>query len=100
MANIAVVAPTRRLHSARDSSRIPLAIITNKNIGPGAKLVYSKLLTYAATNVTATNKKLAIDLAVCPRSIRNYISALKSAGLVKVRLRPGKASSYELTVAF
>jgi predicted HTH transcriptional regulator len=100
MANIAAVTLGRRIHSGREGSRIPLAIITNKNIGPGAKLVYSKLLSYASTRETATNNRLAVDLGVSPRSIRNYISALKSAGLVKVRLHAGKASSYELTVAF
>ena len=99
MANIAVVVPAGRIAS-KDASRIPLAIITNKKIGPGAKLVYSTLLTYASSNETATNNRLAADLAVSSRSIRNYISSLKSAGLVKVRLHAGKPSSYQLSVAF
>ncbi len=74
--------------------------MAHKQIGPGAKLVYSTLLTYASTRETATNNRLAADLAVSPRSIRNYIAALKSAGLVKVRLCAGKPSSYQLTAAF
>ncbi len=102
MANIAVATSPRRMlpGAARapdsDASLIPLAIFTNDKIGPGAKLAFSKLLSYVATNDTATNKQLAADLAVSPRSIRNYISELKSAGLIKVRLHPGKPSSYQL----
>jgi hypothetical protein len=79
------------------ASVVPLAISVNKKIGPGAKLVYSKLLTYAATSEIATNNRLAADLGVCPRSVRNYVSALKAAGLVRVRRQPGKPSSYTLT---
>jgi predicted DNA-binding transcriptional regulator YafY len=75
---------------------LPTTIIGNRKIGPGAKLVYSKLLSYAWSNESATTKRIAADLAVSPRSVRNYIGALKSAGLVRVDLQPGKASSYTL----
>jgi len=74
--------------------------MAHKRIGPGAKLVYSTLLSYASSNETATNNRLAAHLAVSPRSIRNYVASLKATGLVKVRLHAGKPSSYELTVAF
>ncbi len=103
MANIAVATPPARmeLRAARavstDASLIPLVIFASDKIGPGAKLAYSKLLTYAASNETATNNRLAADLAVSPRSIRNYMAELKSAGLIKVRFNPGKPSSYQLT---
>jgi len=60
------------------TSFIPVAIIGNKKIGPGPKLVYSKLLTYAWANQAPTINRLAIDLAVSPHSVRNYIAALKS----------------------
>jgi hypothetical protein len=105
MANIASPMPAGRIEligpfpHARETSVVPLAIIQNKNIGPGAKLVYSKLLNYAATDVTTSTRRLAADLAVSPRSVRNYLAALKDAGLVKVRLHPGKPSSYQLTRA-
>jgi len=82
-----------------NTSFIPVAIIGNKRIGPGPKLVYSKLLTYALRNEGATNNRLAADLAVSPRSVRNYITALKLAGLIKVRSHPGKPNSYALTSA-
>jgi len=82
-----------------NTSFIPVAIIANKRIGPGPKLVYSKLLSYAWTNKAATNNRLAADLAVSPRSVRNYITALKGAGLIKVHLHAGKPNSYTLTGA-
>jgi hypothetical protein len=44
----------------------------------------------------ATNNRLAVDLAISPRSVRNYITALKHAGLIKVRSHPGKPNSYAL----
>jgi len=103
MANIAAAVASGHIQligaysTARaNTSFVPKAIIASKTIGPGPKLVYSKLLTYALTNEAATTNRLAADLAVSPRSIRNYITALRSAGLIKVRSHPGKANSYTL----
>jgi DNA-binding transcriptional ArsR family regulator len=84
---------------ATNASVIPTAIIAKKGIGPGPKLVYSRLLAYAAMNEPATNTKLAADLAVSPRSVRNYIAALKAAGLVEVHLHPGKPRSFKIAAA-
>jgi hypothetical protein len=104
MANVAWLptsrteAPARRAASAY-ASLIPNPIIENRKIGPGAKLVYSKLLDYAWAGETATNNRLAADLAVSPRSVRNYVAELKVAGLVRVRLQPGKPSAYTLTAS-
>lgn len=89
----------RYSHTAANASFIPTTIIRNKEIGPGPKLVYSRLLAYAAANEPATNNQLAADLAVSPRSVRNYIAALKAAGLVEVRLHPGKPRSFTLAAA-
>ena len=104
MANIAAPLPSGRIQligaysTARAStSLVPTTIVAKKNIGPGPKLVYSKLLTYALTKETATTNRLAADLAVSPRSIRNYIAALKSARLIKVHSHLGKPNSYTLT---
>ena len=106
MANIAAALPSGHIQligtysTARaNTSFVPAAIIGNKRIGPGPKLVYSKLLTYAVTKETATTNRLAGDLAVSPRSIRNYIAALKSARLIKVHLHPGKPNSFTLAPA-
>jgi DNA-binding transcriptional ArsR family regulator len=106
MANVAAAVGSGRIQligrfssSPGNTTYIPAAIIGNKNIGPGSKLVYSRLLTYAATNEPATNNRLAADLAVSPRSIRNYIAALKEAGLVEVRHHPGKPRSFKLAAA-
>src|SRR5215510_6876659 len=82
--------------SPTSTSFIPTSVIANKAIGPGPKLVFSRLLAYAAMNQPATNKRLAADLAVSPRRVRNYITALKDAGLVEVQLHPGKARSFRL----
>ena len=85
-------------NAPENTTLIPDAIIANN--GPGPKLVYSMLLSYAAANETATNKRLAADLAVSPRSIRNYMAALKAAGLVQVRQdQPGKPCSFKLAAA-
>jgi hypothetical protein len=82
-----------------NASLVPTTIIRNPKIGPGAKLVYSKLLSYARNNEIATTKRIAGDIAASPRSVRNYIAALKSAGLIRIHLQPGKPSSYTLITA-
>jgi len=106
MANVAAPVGAGRIQliggyptAPENTTLIPTAIIGNKKIGPGPKLVYSRLLAYAATNQPATNNRLAADLAVSPRSIRNYISALMAAGLVQVRYHPGKPRSFKLAAA-
>ena len=77
MANVASPIESGRIQligkfstAAANTTFIPAAIIGNKDIGPGPKLVYSRLLTYAAANEAATNNRLAADLAVSPRSVR------------------------------
>ena len=106
MANVAAAVGSGRIQligrfppSSGNTTLIPTSIIGNKKIGPGPKLVYSRLLAYAATNEAATNNRLAADLAVSPRSIRNYISALKAVGLIEVRHHPGKPRSFKLAAA-
>jgi hypothetical protein len=103
MTNLATPAESGRvqllgqyLTALASTSFIPAAVIAKKDIGPGPKLVYSRLVTYAMTNEAATNNRLAADLGVSPRSIRNYLSALKAAGLVQVEHHPGKPRSFKL----
>jgi predicted HTH transcriptional regulator len=106
MANVAPSIAAGHIHvmgqftpSPANSSLIPTAIIGKKEIGLGPKLVYTQLLAYAAVREPATNNRLAADLAVSPRSIRNYISALKAVGLVEVQFHPGKPRSFTLAAA-
>jgi predicted HTH transcriptional regulator len=106
MANLAAPVGAGRIqligrfsNADENTTFIPDAIIANKDLSPGPKLVYSRLLSYAAANVAATNKRLASDLAVSPRSIRNYITALKAAGLVEAQHHPGKPRSFMLAAA-
>jgi hypothetical protein len=103
MANIAPAAIAREIRiigaypiERANASLVPTTIIGSREIGPGAKLVYSKLLSYARNSQMATTQRIAADLAVSPRSVRNYIAALKIAGLIRVHLQPGKPSSYTL----
>jgi hypothetical protein len=44
-------------NTSDNTTFIPDAIIANKEIGPGPKLVYSRLLSYAAAN-EAVNRRL------------------------------------------
>jgi DNA-binding transcriptional ArsR family regulator len=105
MANVAAGIVSARIELAHppralaDASLIPAAIIQNPTIRPGAKLTYSKLIEYARGREVATNNRLAADLVVSPRSVRNYIAALRAAGLVEVRRHSGKPNSYRLTSA-
>lgn len=106
MANTASSAPSgyiqimgRYTATPANALLIPTAIVTNKDLGLGPKLVYSRLLAYAAMREPATNNRLAADLAISPRSVRNYLAALKTAGLVEVQLHPGKPRSFKLALA-
>jgi hypothetical protein len=103
MANLATPAESGRIQlmdpyltALANTSFIPAAVIAKKDIGPGPKLVCSRLVTYAMTNEAATNKRLAADLGVSPRSIRNYRTALKAVGLVEVEHHPGKPRLFKL----
>jgi biotin operon repressor len=107
MANLALARESGRIHisqrypaDAIDSTFIPTTVISNRDVGPGPKLVYARLLACAATNEPATNNRLAADLAISPRSVRNYIAALKAAGLIEVDLQPGKPRSIRLVAAY
>jgi helix-turn-helix protein len=80
-----------------DSTLIPLAILHHRTISPGAKLVYSKLLNYAWAGARANNKRLATDLGISPRAVRNYVTELREAHLLDVQTRPGKANLYTVS---
>lgn len=105
MANIAAGIASGRIELTglrrvlADVSLIPVAVIQHPAIGPGAKLAYSKLIEYARGREVPTNNRLAADLVVSPRSVRNYMAELRAAGLVQVGRHPGKPNSYRLTLA-
>jgi hypothetical protein len=108
MAKVADVFPAAKferslaLHDGLEASDLlwmPTTIVAHTKLTPGAKLTYSKLIEYARGREVATNNRLAADLVVSPRSVRNYIAALRAAGLVEVRRHPGKPNSYRLTSA-
>ena len=94
---IAINGPAR-LDRAR-STVIPLAILHHKSISSGAKLVYSKLLNYAWAGAAGSNKRLATDLGMSPRAVRNHVVELRKARLLEVQTRPGKPNVYTVSTA-
>ena len=80
-----------------NSTLIPIAILHHQSLSPGAKLVYSKLLNYAWTSAAASNKRLATDLAMSTRGVRNYVAELRAAQFVDVQTRPGKPNFYTVS---
>jgi len=80
-----------------NSTPIPIAILHHPALSAGAKLVYSKFLNYAWASATASNKRLAADLGMSTRGIRNYVAELKAAQLVRVQTQPGKPNSYTVS---
>ena len=81
------------------STVIPLAILHHKTISPGAKLVYSTLLNYARVGGAGNHKRLAADLALSPRAVRNHVDELRKARLLGVQTRPGKPNIYTVSTA-
>ena len=79
------------------STLIPIAILHHQTISSGAKLVYSKLLNYASSDTHTRNGRLAADLGISPRALRNYVAELRQAQLLKVQMRPGKPNVYSLS---
>ena len=80
-----------------NSTLIPLAILHHQVISPGAKLVYSKLLNYASAGAPASTKRLAADLGISPRGVRNHVAELRHARLLQVETNPGKANLYTVS---
>ena len=85
-----IILKGRTRFGAADSTLIPIAILHHQSLSPRAKLVYSKLLNYAWASAAASNKRLATDLAMSTRGVRNYVAELRAAQLVDVQTRPGK----------
>ena len=79
------------------STLIPLAILHHKTISSGAKLVYSKLLNYAWVGGAGNHKRLAADLGLSPRAVRNHVDELRKARLLRVQTRPGKPNVYTVS---
>ena len=100
MANVAAPGQIQIVGSAIPRSRatlIPRPIIAHPEISPGAKLVYSKLLEYGRGTDNPTHNRIAAELGVSPRSVRNYINDLKDVGLIEVRAHAGKTNSYRVS---
>lgn len=66
------------------SIRIPSQVIRNKNVSPGAKVLYGYIDRTRENNWSlVTNKELAKDVKVSERTIRRWISELKKENFIK-----------------
>jgi len=78
-------------------TQIPNIILESKDLTGNAKLCYTMLLRYAWQNdfCFPGQDKLAGDMGVTSRSVRNYLAELKEKGFVSVRRRGlGKTNIY------
>lgn len=68
---------------------IPNAILRARHLSPGSRLLYGLLKMYAwqAGNAYPGQERLAEELGVSTRQIRNYQAELVSAGLLRVEQR-------------
>lgn len=68
---------------------IPNAILRFPGITPGAKLLYVLLLSYAWNSGSCFpgQDRVADDLGVSERSVRNYITELETVGLLRIKQR-------------
>jgi hypothetical protein len=69
--------------------QVPVEFVRNKNYSTGAKQLYQVLLTYCGSKTHAWpgQSRLADDLGVTDRTIRNWLKELVTAGLLTVKRR-------------
>ena len=83
----------------RGFTQVPNAILKAKDVSPGAKLAYTMLLSYAWHNNLCYpgQERLAEDMGVTDRSVRNYLKELEKNKYLTVRqLGQGKTNTYDL----
>jgi Helix-turn-helix domain len=80
-------------------TQVPNFILTNKNLGVGAKLYYAMLLKYAREKdyCFPGQETIAEDMGSTDRSVRTYQKELEEAGFLEVTQRGlGKTNYYKL----
>ena len=80
-------------------TQIPNAVLIDKRLSVGAKLVYAMLLKYAwgVDGCFPGQLKLADDMGAGERSIRTYLKELEGVGFLEVKQRGlGKTNLYRL----
>jgi hypothetical protein len=75
--------------SAGGFTQIPNCLINNHDLSPGAKLVYSKLLSYAWYNqmVYPGQETMAEELGLGKRSVIRFVAELERIGYLEVERR-------------
>ena len=80
-------------------TQIPNQILRRQDVGPGAKLAFMVLLSYAwqKDSCHPGQQKMADDMGVSDRSVRTYLQELQMAELITVEQRGlGKTNVYTI----
>ena len=87
--------------SERGFVQIPIAIVRNKNLSMGAKMVYTSLLSYAWHNnyCFPGQDRMAEDIGTSRKSVNLWLQELDKKGFIKiVRRGQGKTNLYEVNL--
>ena len=73
--------------SQKGFTQVPNALLRHKSISPGAKLVYTMLLSYAWQNdfCFPGQETLAKDMGVTSRSVRTYLKELEAKKFLTIQ---------------
>jgi DNA-binding MarR family transcriptional regulator len=85
--------------SQKGFTQVPNALLRHKAISPGAKLVYTMLLSYAWQNdfCFPGQETLAKDMGVTSRSVRTYLKELETKKFLTIQQQgQGRVNIYHL----
>ena len=85
--------------SQKGFTQVPNALLRHKSISPGAKLVYTMLLSYAWQNdfCFPGQETLAKDMGVTSRSVRTYLKELEAKKFLTIQQQgQGRVNIYHL----
>ena len=85
--------------SQKGLTQVPNALLRHKTISPGAKLVYTMLLSYAWQNdfCFPGQETLAKDMGVTSRSVRTYLKELEAKKFLTIQQQgQGRVNIYHL----
>jgi Helix-turn-helix domain len=85
--------------SQKGFTQVPNALLRHKAISPGAKLVYTMLLSYAWQNdfCFPGQETLAKDMGVTSRSVRTYLKELEGKKFLTIQQQgQGRVNIYHL----
>ena len=85
--------------SQKGFTQVPNALLRHKSVSPGAKLVYTMLLSYAWQNdfCFPGQETLAKDMGVTSRSVRTYLKELEAKKFLTIQQQgQGRVNIYHL----